>query len=83
LRIKFSRANKFFSRTPGSHARYSSYMASAGRCNASGKWIRTYNQREEDQRLIQQFGDNYIAYMKRVPRMNIFLGVARLVRQRQ
>ena len=39
--------------------------------------------REEDQRLIQQFGDNYIAYMKRVPRMNIFLGVARLVRQRQ
>ena len=39
--------------------------------------------REEDQRLIQQFGDDYVAYMKRVPRMNIFLGVMRLVRQRQ
>jgi len=39
--------------------------------------------REEDQRLIQQFGDDYVAYMKRVPRMNIFLGIMRLVRQRQ
>jgi protein-S-isoprenylcysteine O-methyltransferase Ste14 len=39
--------------------------------------------REEDQRLIKQFGDNYVAYMKRVPRMNIFLGVIRLVRQRK
>jgi protein-S-isoprenylcysteine O-methyltransferase Ste14 len=39
--------------------------------------------KEEDQRLIQQFGDNYLAYMKRVPRMNIFLGIIRLVRQRQ
>ena len=39
--------------------------------------------REEDQRLIQQFGDNYVAYMKRVPQMNIFLGIMRLVRQRR
>jgi len=37
--------------------------------------------REEDQRLIQQFGDNYLAYMRRVPRMNIFLGIMRLVRK--
>ena len=26
--------------------------------------------REEDQRLVQQFGDDYIRYMQRVPRMN-------------
>ena len=39
--------------------------------------------REEDQRLIQQFGDIYVAYMKRVPGMNIFLGIVRLVRQRR
>jgi len=39
--------------------------------------------REEDQRLIQQFGDNYVAYMRRVPSMNIFLGIIRLMRQRQ
>ena len=39
--------------------------------------------REEDQRLIKQFGDKYVAYMKRVPRMNFFLGIMRLVRQRQ
>jgi len=39
--------------------------------------------REEDRRLIQQFGDDYVAYMKRVPRMNIFLGVVKLVRHRR
>ena len=39
--------------------------------------------REEDQRLIQQFGEDYIAYMRRVPRMNIFLGIMRLIRQRK
>ena len=38
--------------------------------------------REEDERLIEQFGDDYVAYMKRVPRMNIVLGVIRLVRRR-
>ncbi len=31
--------------------------------------------KEEDQRLIQQVGDTYVAYMKRVPGMNIFLGL--------
>ena len=38
--------------------------------------------REEDERLIQQFGDDYVAYMKRVPRINIVLGIIRLVRHR-
>ena len=35
--------------------------------------------REEDQRLIQQFGDDYIRYMQKVPRMNFLVGVIRLV----
>ena len=39
--------------------------------------------REEDQRLVQQFGVDYADYMRRVPRMNIFLGIMRLVRQRK
>jgi len=39
--------------------------------------------REEDQRLIQQFGDDYIHYMQKVPRMNLFGGVVRLIRRRK
>jgi protein-S-isoprenylcysteine O-methyltransferase Ste14 len=39
--------------------------------------------REEDQRLIKKFGDDYIAYMERVPRMNFFLGLRRLIRQKR
>ena len=31
----------------------------------------------EDKRLIRQFGDDYVTYMKRVPRMNIVLGIIR------
>ena len=31
----------------------------------------------EDKRLIRQFGDDYVSYMKRVPRMNIVLGIIR------
>lgn len=38
--------------------------------------------REEDERLIQQFGVDYIRYMKKVPRMNMFLGVIRLMRRK-
>jgi protein-S-isoprenylcysteine O-methyltransferase Ste14 len=34
--------------------------------------------REEDQRLIEKFGDNYRAYMGKVPAMNFFLGLMRL-----
>ena len=37
--------------------------------------------REEDQRLVQQFGDDYVNYMQKVPRMNIFVGVIRLLRR--
>ena len=31
----------------------------------------------EEKKLIRQFGDDYVAYMKRVPRMNIILGIIR------
>jgi protein-S-isoprenylcysteine O-methyltransferase Ste14 len=36
----------------------------------------------EEKRLIEQFGDEYLDYMKRVPRMNIILGIVRRLRQR-
>jgi protein-S-isoprenylcysteine O-methyltransferase Ste14 len=39
--------------------------------------------REEDQRLIEKFGDNYIDYMKRVPRINVFLGLYRRLKRRK
>ena len=39
--------------------------------------------REEDQRLIEKFGDAYVDYMKRVPRMNVFLGLFRLLKRRK
>ena len=38
--------------------------------------------REEDQRLIMQFGEDYQRYMQRVPRMNILAGLIRLIRYR-
>lgn len=37
---------------------------------------------EEEKYLVQQFGDEYIAYMDRVPRMNVVLGIIRLLRRR-
>ena len=38
--------------------------------------------REEDQRMIVKFGENYKSYMERVPGMNFIAGLARLVRQK-
>jgi len=35
--------------------------------------------REEDQRLVEKFGDDYKAYMERVPGMDFVLGLARLL----
>jgi protein-S-isoprenylcysteine O-methyltransferase Ste14 len=37
--------------------------------------------REEDQRLIEKFGDDYITYMSKVPRMNFVSGIIKLWRQ--
>jgi len=39
--------------------------------------------REEDKRLIEKFGDEYIDYMRIVPRMNVFLGIIRLIQRRR
>ena len=36
--------------------------------------------REEDRYLIQKFGDDYIRYMQKVPRMNFIAGIIRLMR---
>ena len=38
--------------------------------------------RLEDQYLLKKFGKDYAAYMKKVPGMNIFLGILRLLRHR-
>ena len=39
--------------------------------------------REEDQRLILQFGEDYKNYMKKVPRINFLIGIIRLIRRRK
>ena len=38
--------------------------------------------RQEDQHLIEKFGDDYKHYMQKVPRMNLLVGIIRLVRWR-
>ena len=38
--------------------------------------------RIEDQNLINKFGDEYREYMKRVPRMNFWAGIIRLIRKK-
>jgi protein-S-isoprenylcysteine O-methyltransferase Ste14 len=38
--------------------------------------------KEEDKDLIEKFGVEYVAYMKRVPGMNIFSGLVRLIQIR-
>jgi len=53
-----------------------------GLLGALGTVIVYLSAMEEDQRLVQQFGDDYIRYMQRVPRMNLLLGVIRRLRRR-
>ena len=36
---------------------------------------------EEEKKLVQRLGNDYLAYMQRVPRMNIVLGIVRLWRR--
>ena len=38
--------------------------------------------RQEDQRLVKKFGDDYKRYMQYVPRMNFLVGIIQLVRRR-
>jgi protein-S-isoprenylcysteine O-methyltransferase Ste14 len=40
------------------------------------------NCREEDQRMVLKFGDNYVAYMKRVPRTNVAVGLVKAIRRK-
>ena len=37
----------------------------------------------EDRLLVKQFGNEYIEYMKKVPRMNIILGIVSMLKRRQ
>ena len=37
--------------------------------------------RQEDQHLIEKFGDDYKDYMNKVPRMNLLVWIIRLVRR--
>jgi protein-S-isoprenylcysteine O-methyltransferase Ste14 len=39
--------------------------------------------RQEDQRLVEKFGDDYKDYMRKVPRMNFLSGIIQLVRRRK
>jgi protein-S-isoprenylcysteine O-methyltransferase Ste14 len=36
--------------------------------------------KSEEQRLIERFGDDYRAYIRKVPRINLVLGIIRLLR---
>jgi len=48
-----------------------------------GAVIVYWSTREEERRLIVQFGSDYQAYMQRVPRMNLILGIVRLYRRQK
>lgn len=48
-----------------------------------GAVILYWGTKEEEKRLIGRFGSNYQAYMQRVPRMNLILGVIRLCRRQK
>ena len=48
----------------------------------AGAVILYWSTGEEEKGLIDQFGDDYRSYMQRVPRMNLILGFARLLRRR-
>jgi len=39
--------------------------------------------KQEDQRLIEKFDDDYKRYMQKVPRMNLLMGIIRLVRRKK
>jgi protein-S-isoprenylcysteine O-methyltransferase Ste14/NAD-dependent dihydropyrimidine dehydrogenase PreA subunit len=44
----------------------------------TSKWIQ-----EAEENLIAKFGDDYRRYMRKVPRMNLFLGILRVVKRRR
>jgi protein-S-isoprenylcysteine O-methyltransferase Ste14 len=54
-----------------------------GVLGVAGATVVYLGSKEEDQRLSQQFGDDYIRYMQKVPRLNFLLGIIRLLRRRK
>ncbi|MFO7981431.1 MAG: isoprenylcysteine carboxylmethyltransferase family protein [Candidatus Aminicenantes bacterium] len=46
-----------------------------------GAVILYWSTKEEEKGLIQQFGDDYRAYMQKVPRMNLILGIIRVLKR--
>jgi len=46
-----------------------------------GVVILYYSIKSEEQRLIERFGDDYRAYTRRVPRINLIQGIIRLLRE--
>ena len=48
-----------------------------------GSTVLYLGMRQEDKRLIRQFGDEYREYIKQVPRMNLIAGIIRLRHQKQ
>jgi len=45
-----------------------------------GAVILCWSTKEEEKRLIERFGDDYRVYMRKVPRMNLILGIIRVLR---
>jgi protein-S-isoprenylcysteine O-methyltransferase Ste14 len=48
-----------------------------------GVVILYWSTKYEEKRLIERFGSDYQAYMQRVPRMNLILGLIKLLRHRR
>ena len=48
-----------------------------------GAAILYWSTKEEEKRLIERFGGDYQAYIQRVPRMNLILGIIRLCRRQK
>ena len=48
-----------------------------------GAVILYWSTKEEEKRLIKRFGNDYQAYMQKVPRMHIILGIIRLYRRQK
>ena len=54
-----------------------------GALGTAGTAIIYMSSRDEDQRLIKQFGSDYLHYMHKVPGMNLFTGIIRLIQYRK
>ena len=53
-----------------------------GVLGAAGTVVIVMSCRIEDQNLIEKFGDEYRAYMERVPGMNFVLGIIRIMHRK-